>query len=154
MRQLAFSVPLLVISFFLILPHAAGALDDNLYFSVSPESSYSCIEVNLPQDLGKDITSAIDSYIELDKAKNPWADVTYNKVGLRPGMQTKSPVCFYHPGAKEGDFSFYSIELTSQELGVSREINGGFCLSSTEDADTLPETSNICDRTCRSASRP
>ena len=108
------------------------ALESDLYFSIPPDSQYNCIDVNLPQDLGTEtVAGQVSSYIELERAKNPWADVTYSKAELRPGMQTKSPVCFYHPEAKEGDFSFYTIELSSQDLGVSKEISGGFCVSDT-----------------------
>ncbi len=143
-----FSYLITLLPFFLLIASAA-ALEDNNYFSVSENGTYSCIFVNLPQDLDVNtVDSSISSIIFSDKEKSPWIDTTENEFVINPGMLTRVPVCFYHKGLKEGDYSFYELNLSSNELGLSKGVKGGVCITDYEDvdsADNADENTNICD---------
>jgi|GEM_PF-1879888 len=140
-----------VISAFFILALLsvpALSLENNMYFSVDPSQEYSCVYVNLPQDLGLvSVDKNTESVIEADKEESQWIDTTYNKVVVNPGVFNKNPVCFYYPGKSEGDFSFYRVKVYSHDIGVSNEMSGGLCISGYEDVDGGPEaikTTDIC----------
>ncbi|MCK5017715.1 MAG: hypothetical protein KAS32_11690, partial [Candidatus Peribacteraceae bacterium] len=131
----------------MVLP-SVSALDADSIFSVEPGGSYKCIYVNLPQDLGlSSLDSTTETVIEIDKVQSPWADMTYNKVVLEPGVMNKNPVCFYYSGKEEGEFSFYNIKMSSLSLGISNSISGGLCVSDYEDVDVgvdVGEGTDIC----------
>lgn len=124
------------------------SLENNLYFSVSPYTEYSCVYVNLPQDLGlTSVGDNLESIIEAKREESIWIDTTYNKVVVNPGVLNKNPVCFYYPGKGEGDFSFYKVKVYSPEIGVSNEMSGGLCISEYDDVDSetnAGNTTNIC----------
>lgn len=128
---------------------AASSLDGGTVFSLKPGTGYKCVYVSLPQDLGVDsLGGTTESVIEIDRSESPWADMTYNKVVMEEGSITRTPVCFYYADREEGEFSFYNIRLSSEDLGVSDSISGGLCVSSYEDVDTgldAGNTTNVCD---------
>jgi hypothetical protein len=131
-----------------LLPVSVCALENNMYFSVDPSQEYSCVYVNLPQDLGLvSVDKNMESVIEAEKEESQWIDTTYNKIMVNPGVLNKNPVCFYYPGKSEGDFSFYKVKVYSNDIGVSNEMSGGLCISEYEDIDSGPnatKTTNIC----------
>ncbi|MEM5871414.1 MAG: hypothetical protein QW051_00920 [Candidatus Aenigmatarchaeota archaeon] len=116
--------------------------------SVQPGSGYKCIYVNLPYDLGLDtLDETSEMIISVNKQESPWADITYNKVVINPGMLNKNPICFYYEDTEEGEFSFYNIQLYSKDLNISKSIFGGFCVSKYEDVDILHinnTTKDVC----------
>lgn len=125
-----------LVAFILIIP-PASSLETGTVFSVSPGTGYKCVYVSLPQDLGvTSLESTAEAEITVNRDNSPWTDMTYSKVVMQPGIMSKSPVCFRYSEKEEGDFSFYSITLSSRELDVSSSINGGLCVSSYEDVDT------------------
>jgi len=137
-----------VFAFLLIASIAsfAQALDSGTIFSVGPGTKYKCVYISLPQDLGvSGIESTTETIIEANKDNNPWADTTYSKVVMEPGVLNKNPICFYYSDKKEGEFSFYNIILSSRDLGVSNSILGGLCVSNYEDVDTGVEVNNKSD---------
>jgi hypothetical protein len=122
------------------------ALENNIYFSVSPYTEYSCVYVNLPQDLGLvSVDENLESIIEASKDESLWIDTTYNKVVVNPGVLNRNPVCFYYPGRGEGDYSFYRINVYSPGTGISNEMSGGLCISGYDDVDTDTEAGNRTD---------
>jgi len=131
-----------------VLPVSVLSLENNMYFSVDPSQEYSCVYVNLPQDLGLvSVDKDTESVIEADKEESVWVDTTYNKVVVNPGVLNKNPVCFYYSGKSEGDFSFYKVKIYSPDTGISNEMSGGLCISEYEDIDSGPnatKTTNIC----------
>jgi len=134
---------------FLILPLSAYSLENNMYFSVDPYTEYICVYVNLPQDLGlASVENNVESIIEAEADESPWIDTTYNKVVINPGVLNKNPVCFYHAGKGEGDFSFYKLNIYSPDAGVSNEMSGGLCISEYGDVDSglnASKTTDICE---------
>jgi hypothetical protein len=142
-------LPLFVILTFLLLLPFASSLESGTILSAEPDTEYKCVYVNLPQDLGiASISQDSETVIEVDKSSSPWSDMTYNKVVMSPGVLNRNPVCFSYSGKKEGDFSFYSISLSSVGLGVSNSISGGLCVSHYADVDTGFDMSNKTD-VCR-----
>jgi hypothetical protein len=130
----------------LLLASAGSSLEGGTIFSTQPGEGYKCVYVNLPQDLGLSyIDKTSETVIEVDKGESPWADMTYSKVVMEPGVLNKNPVCFYYTDKEEGDFSFYRIGLSSRDLGVSSAISGGLCISNYGDVDTGVETGNETD---------
>lgn len=121
----------------LLLPLPVLSLENNMYFSVNPRTEYTCVYVNLPQDLGlMSVNKSLESIIEADKEESLWVDTTYNKVVINPGVLNKNPLCFYYPGKEEGDFSFYRVKVYSPEAGISNEMSGGLCISEYDDIDS------------------
>jgi hypothetical protein len=137
------------IAFLLLVSFAvpfAGALESGTVFSVQPGAGYKCVYINLPQDLGMGaVNQKSETIIESNKDNSPWVDTTYSKVVIEPGVQNKNPVCFYYSGRDEGEFSFYSIKLSSLGLGVSNSISGGLCISNYSDVDTGVAVANGTD---------
>ena len=135
--------------FILLSALSVSAIEDNNYFSVSENGTYSCIFLNLPQDLDVNrIEEPLTSQILSDKDKSPWIDITDNEVLINPGMLTRTPVCFYHEGQREGSYSFYELNVSSDYLGVNKDVKGGICITKYEDideSDNVSETTNICD---------
>ena len=124
----------------------ANALEGGTIFSTGPGTGYKCVYVNLPEDLGISfLNRTSETLIEADKVSSPWVDTTYSKVVMEPGVDNKNPVCFYYAGKTEGEFSFYSISLSSKDLDVSSSISGGLCVSSYEDVDTDVVAGNETD---------
>jgi hypothetical protein len=129
-----------------LLAVPALSLENNLYFSVDPSKEYSCVYVNLPQDLGLvSVDENLESIIEANKDESLWIDTTYNKVVVNPGVLNRNPVCFYYPGKGEGDYSFYRINVYSPGAGISNEMSGGLCISQYDDVDTDTEAGNRTD---------
>ncbi|NOX71411.1 MAG: hypothetical protein GXO64_01805 [Candidatus Micrarchaeota archaeon] len=130
----------------LVLLPGAYSISDDQYFSVEENSSYTCIYINLPQDLDtSSIDSAINSEIKSDRLKSPWIDTTSISVKVNPGMLSRQPVCFYHEGKKEGDYSFFELNLSSAELSVNKGIKGGICITKYDDIDVQHDTDNATD---------
>jgi hypothetical protein len=150
MRVLTFTL----ISFLLILPLTEG-LETGTIFSADITKSYKCIYVNLPQDLGiTEIDKETEAIIELDKTTSPWSEITYNKVVINQGVWNKNPVCFSYANKNEGDFSFYHIKISSPDLGLSKTIQGGFCISSYEDIDSdvsIENQTDVCELLSKNA---
>ena len=135
-----------VLLFASLMTSPAGALESGTVFSVLPGAGYKCVYVNLPQDLGLGAVNQIsETVIESNRNSSPWVDTTYSKVVIEPGVQNKNPVCFYYSSKEEGDFSFYSIKLSSLGLGVSNSISGGLCVSNYSDVDMGIDASNNAD---------
>ncbi|MEE9323412.1 MAG: hypothetical protein V3U72_02595 [Candidatus Aenigmarchaeota archaeon] len=131
---------------FILLASTGSSLESGTVFSVQPGTGYKCVHINLPQDLGmSSLNETTETIIEVDKGESPWADMTYSKVVMEPGVINKNPFCFYYSDKNEGDFSFYRIDLSSHDLGVSGSISGGLCVSDYEDVDTGVETENETD---------
>jgi len=143
--KLAFVTILLSLSLLSVSVHS---LENNIYFSVSPYTEYTCVYVNLPQDLGlTSVDENLESIIEAMKEESLWVDTTYNKVVVNPGVLNRNPVCFYYPGKGEGDYSFYKVKVYSPGIGVSNEMSGGLCISEFNDVDSETEAgsqTNIC----------
>ncbi|MBN2101616.1 MAG: hypothetical protein JW716_01965 [Candidatus Aenigmarchaeota archaeon] len=135
--------------FILISIVSVSAIEDNNYFSVSENGTYSCIFLNLPQDLDINrVDEPLVSKILSDREKSPWIDITDNEVLINPGMLTRTPVCFYHEGQREGSYSFYELNVSSDYLGVNKGVKGGICITKYEDmdeSDNASATTNICD---------
>lgn len=134
-----------ILTLFLLIP-GASALESGTVFSAEPGEGYRCIYLSLPQDLGLDyIETTSEATIRLDRSESPWADITYNRVVMTPGVLKRNPICFHYSDAEEGDFSFFRIMLSSEDLGVSSSISGGMCISSYQDVDTGVEVTNETD---------
>ncbi len=134
-----------VITFLLLVP-LGSSLEGGTILSVEPGTGYKCVYVSLPQDLGMSyVDRTLETVIEVDKGESPWTDTTYSKVVMEPGVLNKNPVCFYYSEKEEGDFSFYSISLSSRDIGVSSSISGGLCVSGYEDVDTGVDMENETD---------
>ncbi len=143
MRILPFAALFLT---FLAFACVANALDSGLIFSAEPGADYKCVYINLPQDLGlSSVDRESETIIQADRSSNPWVDTTYSRVVMTPGILNKNPVCFYYSDKQEGEFSFYSISLSSDELGVSNSISGGLCVSNYADVDTGVDATNTTD---------
>ncbi len=124
----------------------AIALEGGTILSTEPGTGYTCVYVDLPQDLGVSrLNRTSETIIELDKGDSPWADTTYNKVVMDTGVVNRNPVCFLYSGREEGEFSFYNINLRSSDLDASNSIFGGLCISGYEDADTGIEAASGTD---------
>lgn len=136
----------------LIILAAPGAypLEDNYYFSVPKNGSYSCIYLNLPQDLDvNSVNSPVNSLIKSDKMLSPWIETTETQITINPGMLRREPVCFYHEGKSEGDYSLYRMSVSANDLSVKKDVKGGICITGYKDFDTSSENTtsetNICD---------
>jgi hypothetical protein len=117
---------------------STNALESSQYFTIDPSKTHKCIYINSPQDLGlTTVEKSLTYVIEAEKNENPWIDTTYNEVVINPGVLNKNPLCFYPPEREEGKFSSYKIRLYSEGLGISRAIEGGFCISKQEDVDSF-----------------
>lgn len=133
------------VAFLLVIPFA-NALDTETIFSLEPGAGYKCVYISLPQDLGlTSLSETTETTIELDKTESPWADLTYSRVVMEPGVINKNPVCFYYADREEGEFSFYNIRLSSADLDVSESISGGLCISNYDDVDTGVDAENATD---------
>jgi hypothetical protein len=122
---------------------SAQAIEQNKYFTVSPNTTYSCIYIDLPNDLGVSRTSNTISAII--RSENPWIDTTYTKLAVNPSVATKSPVCFYYKDRSSGDYSFYTIALSSPELNIYKTFDGGICVSKYRDVEISQNITNKTD---------
>ena len=87
MKLMRYSPHFVFLITLLLMVSVTFALEDNHYFSVNESGEYSCIYVNLPQDLDVNtVSSPIKSVISSDKVNSPWIDTTESTVTINPGM--------------------------------------------------------------------
>ncbi len=138
MKEAALAAGLLLLA--ALLPPPAGALTDNLYFTIPPDSS-GCLNARLPVDLH---TLARD-YYTLETVSDFPVNLGFVRTFAEAVNTVKVPVCFYSRGRRQGDFSYYAI--TANALGLHREFRGGICVSETDDRESRQpeEGQNPCD---------
>jgi hypothetical protein len=121
----------------------AAAIENNQYFTMSPNETMGCVYVNLPQDMG--VASVNSSTVSIVETNSPWVKMSYSKITVDPGVLIKVPICFYPPKRTEGEYSYYSIKIYSPFTGIYEESKGGFCVSSHGDVDSGVDATNTTD---------
>ncbi len=118
----------------------ARELKNNFYFTLQPDSS-KCINIRLPSD----VNLYDEDRVTINISTEATANLKFIDVLTSPYNPVNVPLCFLSSGMKDGDYSNYSITLSSSK-GSSETVSGGFCIFSddTKIAIGRPET-NICD---------
>ncbi len=133
--------PVLVFVFLISLTSVYGYLENNLYFTMAPNSSQ-CLSATLPTDMG-----FLDDDNYTVKIKSDF-ETNLNFIQTRAGMDNsvKIPICFSSEKRNEGDYSSYNISLSGTKFSTL-EVNGGICVSSISGANkaTSKQEQNPCE---------
>ena len=122
--------------------HAASQISprDGLWLSLPPDS-VKCIVVRLPQDAG--LSQAGNYIFSVGVTPGPgetWSDLSEQLVReVHENNTVEIPICFDTFGSKPiGNCSTpYTISLSEEYTGTTREWRGGICVSEYADADIV-----------------
>lgn len=121
----------------LVRPGQGYRLTDDLYFAI-PNDTIGCIDVILPDDSG---FMGMGEYEYILTCSSNWSDLTEQIIRTDENNTVRIPICFSGFGRADGDCSPpFTIGISSANLGIKNEWNGGVCISKYPDFDIVDET--------------